>query len=57
MMKDTTRQKLKDAMDYCDDNDKSTIFMIQYMMDCANVDHDCVIKFLEEESEKQKEVK
>jgi N-acetylglucosamine kinase-like BadF-type ATPase len=55
-MKEITRIKLKEAMDYCDDNDKSTIFMIQYMQDFAGVSHDCVINFLEKESKKSKEV-
>ena len=38
------------AQQYCDDNDKSTEFMLQYMQDVANVDLDCVIKFLKEDA-------
>lgn len=45
-MKEETKALLKEAMDYCDDNDKSTEFMLQYMQDFANVDLDCVIKYL-----------
>jgi len=52
-MKESTRSKLKEAMDYCDDNDKSTIFMIQYMQDFAGVSYECVIKYLKEQSEKE----
>lgn len=46
-MKPETKSKLIEAINYCDDNDKSTEFMIQYVMDFANVSHDCVIRFLE----------
>jgi len=49
-MKTATRNKLIDALEYCDDNDKSTEFMIAYMMDTANVSHDCVMNFLEKHS-------
>lgn len=51
-MKRETRRKLLEAWQYCDDNDKSTEFMLQYMQDAANVDLDCVISFLSKESEK-----
>lgn len=49
-MKPETRQKLIEAEAYCDEHDKSTEFMIQYMQDYAGVDHDCVIKFLMEDN-------
>lgn len=52
-MKESTRQKLTEAMNYCDDNGKSTEFMIQYMQDYAGVDHDCVMNFLYKESLKE----
>jgi hypothetical protein len=45
-MKAETKKKLKEAMDWCDEEDKSTEFMIQYMQDFAGVSHDCVIKYL-----------
>lgn len=45
-MKKATRSKLEEAQRYCDINDKSTEYMIQYMQDYANVDHDCVINYL-----------
>lgn len=45
-MQKATRQMLLDAWDYCNQEDKSTEFMIQYMQDVANVDHDCVINFI-----------
>jgi hypothetical protein len=52
-MKPQTQAKLEDAMAYCDTNDKSTEFMIQYMMDSANVSHECVMNFLFKNRDKQ----
>lgn len=49
-MKKETREKLKAAQQYCDDNDKSTEFMLQYMQDAAKVDLDCVMNFLTQEN-------
>ena len=46
-MKTVTREKLLEAWNYCDQEDKSTEFMIQYMQDVANVDLDCVLNFIE----------
>ena len=46
-MKEVTKNILLEAWQYCDDNDKSTEFMLQYMQDVAGVDLDCVINFLE----------
>lgn len=45
-MKAMTKARLEEAQKYCDDNDKSTEFMIQYMQDFAGVDFDCVMSFL-----------
>lgn len=45
-MKAKTKQLLLEAEEYCNNNDKSTEFMLQYMQDFANVDLDCVINFL-----------
>ena len=45
-MKTKTKQKLIEAKEYCDENDKSTEFMLQYMQDFAGVDLDCVLNFL-----------
>jgi Zn finger protein HypA/HybF involved in hydrogenase expression len=53
-MKEITKIKLTDALNWCDENDKSTLFTIQYMMDYAKVQHETVIRFLESESKKQK---
>lgn len=46
-MKKETKIKLLTAWQWCDDQDKSTEFMLQYMQDVAKVDLDCVINFLE----------
>ncbi len=48
-MKKETRILLEEAQAHCDENDKSTEFMIQYMQDVAEVDFDCVMGFLEEQ--------
>ena len=45
-MKATTKALLKEAQEYCDENDKSTEFMLQYMQDIAKVDLDTVISYL-----------
>ena len=37
---------LNEAQIYCDENDKSTEFMIEYMQDFADVDFDTVIEYL-----------
>lgn len=39
-------EMLHDAWDYCDEEDKSTEFMFQYMSDVANVDYDTVVDFV-----------
>lgn len=49
-MKQKTIELLKMAQDYCDDNDKSTEFMLAYMQDVAGVDLDTVLIFLEKQS-------
>jgi len=53
-MKTETKNMLFEAWQYCDDNDKSTEFMIQYMQDVAKVDFDCVINFLEKTTNSQR---
>jgi hypothetical protein len=45
-MSEKTTTKLLEAKQFCDDNDKSTEFMLQYMQDHAGVDLDCVLDFL-----------
>lgn len=45
-MKAETKEKLMEAWAWCDDEDKSTEFMLQYMQDVGGVDLDCVIAFL-----------
>ncbi len=43
-----TRALLEIAQGYCDDEDKSTEFMIEYMQDVAGTDFDTVMSFLKE---------
>ena len=45
-MKESTKFMLKDAQEWCNNEDKSTEFMLQFMQDQANVDLDCVIRYL-----------
>jgi hypothetical protein len=52
-MKQTTKQLLFEAWQYCDNEDKSTEFMLQYMQDVANVDLDCVINFIQRNRDKR----
>lgn len=53
-MKAETKIKLLTAWQWCDDQDKSTEFMLQYMQDVAGVDLDCVVSFLEKTTDEQR---
>lgn len=53
-MKESTKEKLFEAWAYCDENDKSTEFMLQYMQDFAGVDLDCVINFISKTTDSQR---
>jgi hypothetical protein len=52
-MKESTKIILKNAWDYCIEQDKSTEFAIQYMMDTANVSHDCIMNWLYKNRDKE----
>jgi hypothetical protein len=52
-VKEFTKAKLQEAQKYCDDNYKSTEFMIAYMQDFAGVDFDCVMSFLRKQATKE----
>lgn len=45
-MKYLTKLKLAAVHQWCDAEDKSTEFMIQYMQDTCKVDLDCVMAYL-----------
>jgi len=45
-MKAQTRARLAMAYAVCIHEDRSTEYMIQFMMDVAGVDHDCVVNFI-----------
>ena len=53
-MKELTKNKLLAAWQYCDGEDKSTEFMIQFMMDNAKVDMDCVVNFIEKTTDEER---
>lgn len=52
----TNKQKelLLEAWQYCDDEDKSTEFMLQYMSDVAEVDFDEVVDFVRETTDDER---
>lgn len=54
-MKKETKDKLLAAWQYCDEHDKSTEFMLQYMQDVAGVDLDCVVNFMEKTTNEQRQ--
>lgn len=45
-MKVVTKEKLVEAWNYCDSEDKSTEFMFQYMADTAGVEYDVAVSFV-----------
>ena len=45
-MKNKTKLLLDEAYEYCEDNDKSAEFLIEYLQDFANVDLDRVMNYL-----------
>ena len=49
-----TRNRSLLAWKYCDDNDKSTEFMLEYMQDFAKVNLDCVINFITDTTDKER---
>jgi hypothetical protein len=53
-MKAITKEKLLTAWQYCDEEDKSTEYMLQYMQDVAGVDMDCVISFMEKTTDEER---
>jgi hypothetical protein len=53
-MKKATKDKLLEAWAYCDEEEKSTEFMIEYMQDFAGVDLECVINFLKKTTDDQR---
>ena len=53
-MQAKTRDILLEAWAYCDINDKSTEFMLQYMQDMAGVNFDCVMNFIEKTTDEER---
>lgn len=54
-MKAITKHRLLTAWQYCDDNDKSTEFMLEYMQDVGGVDLDCVMSFIAKTTDEDRE--
>lgn len=40
------KESILDAWDWCDDRDKSTNFMLQYMMDVSGLSYDEVVDYV-----------
>lgn len=53
-MKYITKLKLRVVQFICDQEDKSTEYMLQAMQDIVKVDLDCVINYLEKTSDREK---
>lgn len=49
-MKAETKKTLFSIWQLCDNEDKSTEYMIQYMQDMVGVDLDCVLNFIQKQS-------
>jgi hypothetical protein len=45
-MKKITKEKLRQAAEICDEEDRSIEYMIEFMKGVVGVDHDCVMKYL-----------
>lgn len=56
-MRKETKKLLFEAYNYCKDNNKSTEYMLDYIQDMANVDLDCVLRFLKENNKIQEIIK
>lgn len=54
-LKKLQREALFEAWAYCDWQDKSTEFMLQYMQGAAGVDLDTVLEFIHGESKNRKQ--
>jgi len=55
-MKAETKRKLLEAWQYCDNEDKSTEFMLEYMQSFANVDLDCVMNFIQKTTDEDRQI-
>ena len=53
-MKQTTRLNLENGMTWCDENDKSTAFIIQYLQDVSGMTFDQVIYYLKSQMTEKK---
>ena len=53
-MKPETKDQLFVAWAYCDEEDKSTEFMFQYMADFAGVEYDMAVEFVIETTEQER---
>lgn len=45
-MRKATEEKLREAEKMCNDEDRSTEYMIQFMQDYANVSFECVMNYI-----------
>jgi len=50
-MTEYTKNALQEAKDWCNENEKSTEFTLEYMQDYAMVDLNCVLNFLDPDND------
>jgi hypothetical protein len=53
-MKASTKEKLFQAWAWCDEEDKSTEFMFQFMADSAGVSYDTAVTFVCDTTEEER---
>ena len=53
-MKQKTKNKLYAAWAWCDHNDKSTEFMLQFMSDESGIGYDNTVEFIRKSTDKQR---
>lgn len=53
-MKEATKAKLEEAYNICEEEDRSTEYMLQFLQDYAEVDLDTVLSFLEKRTDIQR---
>jgi len=46
VVKNKTKEKLKIALEFCEEEDKSVGFTLQYLQGLANVSYSCALNFL-----------
>lgn len=56
IMPEEAKQLLMEAWAYCDEEDKSTEFMLQYMSDMSGVEYENVVQFVMDTTDKERKI-